>query len=238
MGGRFKSVVYRYKDSDIWIAYDQNTSVNQEHVLDFVNEKCRSLWQTFKMHFKIDPEYEHALEPYSVKNDSDLVIKRLSHASLSTGVGPMAGIAGLFAEEIGKALKNEFGFKEIIVENGGDDYIDVRDDIRVSLYAGEHPLSNKIHLLIEPGNCPLGLCASSGKFGHSTSFGTADLVSVACPDTVLADQYATAFANRIKSEDDVASVIQLAQTLPHILHIAVFKDQAFAIGGHLKVSQR
>jgi ApbE superfamily uncharacterized protein (UPF0280 family) len=150
----------------------------------------------------------------------------------------MAGIAGLFAEEIGRALKNEFGFKEIIVENGGDDYIDVQNDINVSLYAGEHPLSNKIHLIIEPDMCPIGLCASSGKFGHSISFGSADLVSIACRDTVLADQYATAFANRIKSEDDVTSVIQLAQTLPDILHIAVFKDQAFAIGGHLKVSQR
>jgi ApbE superfamily uncharacterized protein (UPF0280 family) len=238
MGGRFKSVVYRYKDSDIWIAYDKNNNVNKEHLLAFVDEKCRSLWQIFEMHFKIDPGYEHALEPYSVKDNSGDEIKRLSNASLSTGVGPMAGIAGLFAEEIGRALKNEFGFKEIIVENGGDDYIDVQNDINVSLYAGEHPLSNKIHLIIEPEMCPIGLCASSGKFGHSISFGSADLVSIACRDTVLADQYATAFANRIKSEDDVTSVIQLAQTLPDILHIAVFKDQAFAIGGHLKVSQR
>lgn len=238
MGGRFTSLVYRYKDSDIWIAFDKESLVNKDDILAFVDVKCRSLWSDFENYFVNDPDFENSLDPYVVSEHATPSIRSLSERSFITGVGPMAGIAGLFAEEIGRGLKNEFNLSEIIIENGGDDYIDVRNDIKVSLYAGEHPLSNKIHLIIEPDLCPIGLCASSGKFGHSKSFGKADLVSVACRDTVLADQYATAFANRIQEENDVKGVIDSALQIPDILHMAVFKDKTFAIGGYLKVSQQ
>ena len=236
MGGRFESLVYRYRDTDIWMAFDKDANVNKSDIISFIDKKCRRLWDIFEGYFRIDPEYKDSFEPYEVADNAPSVVKRLSLGSLITEVGPMAGIAGLYAEEIGKACKDQFGFKEVIVENGGDLYIDVEKRIKVSLFAGDHPLSNKIKLDIEPDMCPMGLCASSGKFGHSKSLGKADLVSVACFDTVMADQYATAFANQVVNVSDVEEVVDTAIEVMNLMHISVFKDKTFAIGGKIKVS--
>lgn len=236
MGGRFNSLVYRYRATDIWMAYDLNTSIPEDSILSFIDDKCRSLWKTFEDYFKIDPEYKDTFDPYDVPEDAPEVVKRLSLGSVITEVGPMAGIAGLYAEEIGKACKEHFKLNEIIVENGGDLYIDVKKTIKVSLFAGDHPLSNRIKLDIEASMCPMGLCASSGKFGHSKSLGKADLVSVACCDAVIADQYATAFANQVIHVADIEEVIEMAIEVVNLKHISIFKDKAFAIGGMVKVS--
>ncbi|MDZ7795695.1 MAG: UPF0280 family protein [Candidatus Marinimicrobia bacterium] len=189
----------------------------------------------FESYFLRHPGFKDALVPLHAEEHAPKLIRDLAEASFTTGVGPMAGIASAFAEEIGKSCKREFGFKEIIAENGGDTYIDVRSEIRVSLFAGSHSLSNRIRLVILPEVCPLGLCASSGKFGHSKSFGSADLVSVAAGNTIMADQYATYFANRTAVRDDVQKVLDEAAALKDILHISIFKDDVFGIGGRLKI---
>ncbi|MCF7832491.1 MAG: UPF0280 family protein [Candidatus Marinimicrobia bacterium] len=237
MGERFKSFTYRFMETDIWIAFDISSKVKIAEINNFADRKCRDLRKLFENYFLITPEFEHTLKPLNVPSDAPKILKELSECSFKTGVGPMAGIAGAFSEEIGKACKKEFEFNEIMVENGGDDYIDVLSDIHVKLFAGNHPLSNKIKLIIEAGDSPLGLCASSGKFGHSKSFGSADLVSVACKNTILADQFATAFANKIRKSDDIEVVLKEASTIPEIIHIAVFMDDKFGIGGKLKVGE-
>lgn len=236
-GERFTSFTYRFMETDIWIAYDISSKVTLNDVHAFVDKKCRTLRKSFEDYFLISPEFEYALKPLNVSSGSPELIQELANASFRTGVGPMAGIAGAFAAEIGKACKKEFGFNEIMVENGGDNYLDISSKIHVKLFAGDHPLSNKIQLIIEAKDSPLGLCASSGKFGHSKSFGSADLLSVACKNTILADQYATAFANKIHSSDDINDVLKEALKIPEIIHIAVFMDDKFGIQGKLKVSR-
>ena len=103
-------------------------------------------------------------------------------------------------------------------------------------YYNELCAVDKIKLDIEADMCPLGLCASSGKLGHSKSLGKADLVSVACCDTVIADQYATAFANQVVEVADIEEVVDAAIEVVNLRHISIFKDRSFAIGGKIKVS--
>ncbi len=237
MGERFSSFTYRFMETDIWVGFNHISKVSIDEVKDVVDKKCRELHQLFKDYFFISPRFEHAFEPIEVSKEAPQLIRELSENSFKTGVGPMAGIAGAFAEEIGKTIKHKFGLQELVIENGGDIYLDVSSDLRVSLYAGEHPLSNKIQLLIETHDSPLGLCASSGKFGHSKSFGKADLVSIACKNTVLADQYATAFANMVQDGEDIERTLKLASDIPEIYHIAIFINGKFGIGGKLKVAQ-
>ena len=236
IGERFNSFTYRFMETDIWVAFDVFSKVSKDEILRFVDNKCRSLRKLLEDYFLISPEFEHSLKPLKVPATAPELIRKLADGSVKTDVGPMAGIAGAFAEEIGKACKIEFGFKEIMIENGGDNYLDVLTDIYVKLYAGEHPLSNKIKLIIEAKDSPLGLCASSGKFGHSKSFGKADLVSVACKNTILADQYATAFANKIHESNDINTVLLEASTIPEIIHIAIFMDDKFGVRGKLKLN--
>jgi uncharacterized protein len=234
MGERFSSLTYRFMETDIWLAFDKRSKVRQDDLKHFIDKKSRSLRELFEDYFKIDPNFKKTFKPLKVSDEAPSIIKRLSQNSFITQVGPMAGIAGAFAEEIAKSCKDEFNFNEMIVENGGDNYLDINSEIIVSLYAGEHPLSGKLQLLIEPNNAPIGLCASSGKFGHSISLGKADLVAVACKDTILADQFATAFANKILDSRDIKSVLEEASAIPQIMHISVFAFDQFGVQGNLK----
>jgi hypothetical protein len=53
----------------------------------------------------------------------------------------------------------------------------------------------------------LGVASSSGKFGHSFSYGKADLVTVISEDPCLADAFATAIANKIHSKEDAEKMV-------------------------------
>lgn len=100
-------------------------------------------------------------------------------------------------------LRREYGVGEVVVENGGDIYADVRRPLDVALFAGTSPLSERVGLHLPAGTHPLGICTSSGTVGPSLSFGRADAVMIVCRDVLLADSFATAYANRIRSEADV-----------------------------------
>jgi len=72
------------------------------------------------------------------------------------GVGPMAGVAGAISEFVGRDLLSST--KNIIIENGGDIFLQSQDTLTVSIFAGESPLSHKVHLEIKPEETPVGIC--------------------------------------------------------------------------------
>ena len=235
MGERFRTISYSHLESDIWLAFDIDNKVSDKEILRFLSKKIKNLRNIFEAYFTIHPEFKMSLKPLNALESAPSIISRLAECSQRTKVGPMAGIAGIFSEEIGKALQGEFSFNEIVVENGGDLYLDIQDELSVKLYAGEHPLSNKLSLRINPKYSPLGLCASSGKFGHSLSFGKADLVVIACKDTILADQMATALANMINQASDIQKVLEINQSNKNILHLSIFAFDAFAMAGEILI---
>ncbi|MEG6550078.1 UPF0280 family protein, partial [Desulfocurvibacter africanus] len=70
-----------------------------------------------------------------------------------------------------------------------------------------------VGLRFAPEEFPLSLCASSGRIGHSLSFGHGDLVVVRSPSGSLADAAATALSNRLKSSRDLEQVVDSAKRL-------------------------
>ncbi len=56
-------------------------------------------------------------------------------AGVRSGTGPFfSSVAGAIAERLGRHLKEQFGLSEIVVENGGDLYIDVLKPLSVQLF--------------------------------------------------------------------------------------------------------
>ncbi|MBN2781480.1 MAG: UPF0280 family protein [Candidatus Marinimicrobia bacterium] len=235
MGGRFDSFTYRFRETDIWVGYDKESGTCSETVRDFIDRQCRALRAAVEAYLAGHPEFGASRVPLDCAQDAPEMIKELAACSRKADVGPMAGIAGAFSAYLGKACSRHFGFNEIVIENGGDDYLQFRSPVRVALSAGASPLSGKIHLEVPPEYSPLGLCASSGTFGHSFSYGKADLVSVACRNPILADMYATAFANRVQGKGDIEKVLDEASALAEILHVAVIKDDTVGIRGKFKI---
>lgn len=215
----------KFLESDLWIGVDSGSyraSMEADTYAMLVD-----LRRQMDAYLLMDPAYKAALTPYDAGLEAPNILKEMSRVSHKTGIGPMSAVAGAVAKKVAEFL----GTKEVIVENGGDIYAQAASDMDISVFAGQSPLSEKIGLHIPAADFPLGICTSSGTVGPSLSLGRADAVMIVCKDIMLADSYATAMANRIKTVNDLQSVIDRISDIPDILGAIAVKDDRMAITG-------
>jgi len=152
------------------------------------------------------PEFAVSFSPLPSPASPEPVVADMLKAGRAYGVGPMAAVAGAVAEAVGRALL-EYS-PEVIVENGGDIFLNMDRTVEIGLYAGaDSPFTGVIRLRLDPEGGALGVCTSSGTVGHSTSFGRADAVVAVARNAALADAAATAIGNRVKDAPDVETVL-------------------------------
>ena len=137
------------------------------------------------------------------------------------------------AEKVGKDLLNYTS--QIVVENGGDIFLNVSKDLTIGIYAGKSPLSNKLGLKISSFKTPLGVCTSSGTVGHSLSFGKSDAVTVIAHSASLADATATAVGNLVKGRKDIDKGLEYAQNIKGIMGTLIIVDDKFGVWGNLEI---
>jgi hypothetical protein len=146
----------------------------------------------------------------------------------------MAAVAGVIAEYVGKGLL-QAGCREVMVENGGDIYINRSRDCIVAIFAGESPLSLRVGLKLASGNMAMGVgvCTSSGTVGHSLSFGLADSVTVVAGSTALADAAATRLGNEVGmsagGDSGIQRALAISREIPGIL--GVMRGKNWSRGG-------
>ena len=219
----------KFLESDLWIGVDSGSyraSMEADTYAMLVD-----LRRQMDAYLLMDPQYKTALTPYDAGLEAPNILKEMSRVSHKTGIGPMSAVAGAVAKKVAEFL----GTKEVIVENGGDIYAQAASDMDISVFAGQSPLSEKIGLHIPAAEFPLGICTSSGTVGPSLSLGRADAVMIVCKDVLLADSYATAMANRIKTVNDLQSVIDRISDIPEILGAIAVKDDRMAITGRFEL---
>lgn len=179
------------------------------------------------------PEFLTSFQPLPVQEAIPEIVKEMLLAAKEASVGPMAAVAGAIAEYVGKEL---IPFSsEIIIGNGGDIFIVSNKRRNIKIYAGNSSLTGKIALQIEPEDTPLGICTSSGTFGHSFSFGKADAVIVIAKSTSLADASATAIGNLVKSVEHIPKAIAFAQQIKGLRGIVIIKDCKMKTWGEVKI---
>jgi len=189
--------------------------------------------QQLESYIERHPAFLTSLEPLAVGNDAPLIVIEMAEAATRVGVGPMAAVAGAIAEFVGKELLESS--PEIIVENGGDIYLQSSTDRLIGIYAGESPLTGKVGLEIRGKDTPVGICTSSGTVGHSLSHGRADAVIALSKSTALADAAATAIGNVIKSANDIPRGIELAISIKRLSGIIIIKDDKIGLWGKVKI---
>jgi len=217
------------KETDLFIQARRNL---RKKALAVVSKQRTLLEKYIERH----PGFVTALEPFPVGDDAPHIVKEMAAAAEKGGVGPMAAVAGAFAEFVGRELLN-FS-TEVIVENGGDIFLKNLKQRLVGVYAGDTPFTGKIALKIEPEETPLGVCTSSGTVGHSFSFGSADAAIVVSPSTPLADAAATAICNLVKANDDINRGIEFAKSIDGLKGVAVIKDDRMALWGQIEIVRR
>lgn len=192
-------------DLQIFIKTDYKTHAIQEKIGGLILKYREQIEETIRK----CPQFLHSLVPIELKSDYEIINEMVSKSRV-VGVGPMAGVAGAFAEFIGNDLLPLTD--ELIIENGGDIYIKTKMDRNVLIYAGEHsPFKDKVRIKLHGQVAPRGICTSSKQVGHSLSFGNTDATIIIAQSAITADVYATAIGNMVKSEDDINGTLSFAE---------------------------
>jgi uncharacterized protein len=215
--------VFRLKEADVRVASGRP---------DIVKAEFRRLRAELEAYIDRQPAFKAALVPIELLEGAPAIAMAMADAARACGVGPMAAVAGAVAQAAAEAAQAA-GADEAIVENGGDTWIESDVGITVGLYAGEHPLSGRLALRIEPEGLPLSVCSSSGRFGHSLSFGDCDLATVVAESGALADAAATLAANCVRTAADVEPALERVMAIPGIAGVLIVKDDRVGVAGNL-----
>ncbi|MBN1782851.1 UPF0280 family protein, partial [bacterium] len=88
-----------------------------------------------------NPEFRTSHIPLEVSQDGDEFIQSMLTASSMVRVGPMAGVAGAFAEVALEGLLHT-GAPEAVVDNGGDIALSVLSPVTIGIYTGNAAVQN------------------------------------------------------------------------------------------------
>jgi len=226
-GLRLTSFSVKVKESDLYIAV--SSSAYRKDLPSIVEQMIWKQRSMLEAYLAVHPHLASALEPCLLENDSPEILHLMTRSANRAGVGPMAAVAGAFAEAVGQYMQEIS--PEVIVENGGDIFIKVLEPVNVGIYAGKSTLSGKLALRIDPGRTPLGVCTSSATVGPSLSFGKADAAVAVSASTPLADAVATALGNMVNNEGDLEPALEYASKIEGVSGaLLIYQDKIAAWG--------
>jgi len=179
------------------------------------------------------PDFLKSLIPVDIEAASPLIVQEMAVSAQKASVGPMAAVAGAFAETVGRHILAMSS--QVIVENGGDIFISSTTKRIIGIYAGESRFNEKVGLEIAPETTPCGVCTSSGTVGHSLSLGKANAVIVVSESTPLADAAATSICNRVSSGKDIDTAIKQGQEIDGVRGIVIIVDDNLGVWGRVKL---
>jgi hypothetical protein len=141
----------------------------------------------------------------------------------------MAAVAGAISQVALEAMVEE-GCTQAWVDNGGDIALILDSPATVEVFTS--PGSAKAFAFdLKRTDGMSGICSSSGRLGHSISFGDSDVALVIADDAVVADAFATALGNRVKSKGSLASCFDVLKTESRVRGGLAMIDEEVAMYG-------
>lgn len=172
-----------------------------------------SIRRDLKNYILKNEDFLLSLNPIETDEDLPLIVRTMVESSAIADVGPMACVAGTISEmSLNYLIDNDSKYS--IIENGGDIALINDDVVLCGIYSNNQVLGNDIAFKINARRNPLGICTSSGKIGHSISFGDADSVTVISKSSSIADGLATRIANEVvgeTSEDKLSNALECSE---------------------------
>ena len=181
-----------------------------------------------------NPEFQSSFSPVYVQDQQE-IIQQMQNAAELAQVGPMASVAGVLADLMCVRMISE-GAQIAVVENGGEIIIHAKEDIYIGLYSQTTQVKDTMGFLFTGGSAPLGIGTSSGTFGHATSLGKADTVTVFASSAGVADAVATKIANSITRNDEgciLHPALEIAQSLDCIRGVFITCGEKVAKTGKI-----
>ena len=219
-----KKFVVKVKETDILVFAEKNLKKE-------IEEEVKKQREILERYIKIHPEFYFSFSPVEVESNEE-IIKLMSLSSKLTKTGPMASVAGAIAEIIGRKFLPLS--EEIFIENGGDIFLNLKNEVKIGIYAGKSPFSMKIGIKIKREN-PAGIATSSGTVGHSFSYGDADAVTVISNSSAFSDGAATYFGNLIKGKIDKELIEREINDFPFIEGILIIRGKELFVWGKIEL---
>ncbi len=225
------STYFRFRETDLHILAESDVTKTSGELAMYYRLQVEH-------YVEQHPDFGSSLKPLPADKLAPPIIRDMLAAGQIAGVGPMAAVAGAIAEYVCRGLLKS-GQKEVIVENGGDIFLQRSARCVIGIFAGESPLSNRIGLQIDPLDMPLGICTSSGTVGHSLSFGTADSVTVTADSAAIADAAATRLGNEVRGgypeHDGIDRALRVAGELTDIRGVLVIRGKSMGALGQVEL---
>jgi ApbE superfamily uncharacterized protein (UPF0280 family) len=215
-----------YKDTDLLVSACRDMKFE-------IFEYVRRLRIELESYIEKNKKFATSLKPIGADKNAISIAKDMIRASKSALVGPMACVAGAFAEYTGKLILKSC--PECIVENGGDIFLKLNKQTTIGVYTQNEFFKDNISVSLKESPTPYGICASSAKIGPSLSKGRADLAIIIAQSAILADGLATKTANMITEKDDIKLAIEFAKT-KNIIGCLFIKDDALGVWGDLSIA--
>lgn len=230
---RFHFFRVLHLESDLLIGVSPESYIQKMH--ETALEELVRLRRVLLEHGRRNPSFLNSLDPLSLSASGEVPeeIITMLECGREAGTGPMAAVAGLFAERVGRRITELYQIEELVVENGGDLYLRNKSELISAIHAASSPLSDKMAFVVPPGEW--GICTSSGTIGHSFSKGKADALCVISSSAPLADAWATELANRVQGPEDIEEVLEEVEKISGIEGCAVIAGERIGVRGRLQV---
>ena len=213
------------KETDLLVLADRDLSARVRDVV--LTERDR-----LERYLAANPGFLASLVPLAVPPTAPPVVRAMAEAGWAAGVGPMAAVAGAICDAIARELGGET--RELLIENGGDLYVRVARERVVGIYAGDDR-GPSLGIRIRPEAGARGVCTSSGRIGHSLSFGDSAAATVVAGTCGLADAAATAVGNRVRGRHGVRDAIAAARAIPGVLGAVVLRGGELGAWGEVEL---
>ncbi|HVO67104.1 MAG TPA: UPF0280 family protein [Syntrophales bacterium] len=214
------------RETDLFIRSDQDLS-------DVAFRSVYKYRAFIESYIKYHPDFLTSLNPITDDKFAPPIVRDMLKTSSVAGVGPMASVAGAIAEYVGIDLLDLSC--NVIVENGGDIFLNTESDITIAIFAGDSPLSYKLRLCLKSEKMPMGVCTSSGTVGHSLSFGKADAVCILSKSATMADAAATAVGNLLKNKFDIKMALEKGIEIEGVDGIVIIMGESFGAVGDVEL---
>ncbi len=214
------------QETDLWLHAQNDLSLRCREIVVRLRDELES-------YIAAHPEFASSLLPISPFPFSPPIVQLMASSAKKADVGPMAAVAGAIAELVGKELVSLSA--ELIVENGGDIFLQSQRPRVAQVYAGSSPFSLQIGLRVRSRGRPLGICTSAGTVGQSLSLGATDAVAIIAGSAALADAVATRVGNKVQKKEDIQQALELAKSIPGVRGAVVILEGNLGVWGELEV---
>jgi uncharacterized protein len=185
-----------------------------------------SFWEQLQAYTLRNPEVRTSKRPIRVPGDAPAIVREMTDAARSAGVGPMYSFRGALTDYVGRFLARDLD--EVTVSCGGDYFILARKRQKLTIRRGR---SGAIAIVVQPLSGGVGVSTSIGR-GRASLDGLA-VVGASC---MLADAAAAGVEAILPKDDGLNLSLEYLRRVPGVVGGLVVQGERIGVAGAVEIA--